>query len=528
MGYDNALSFIHSWGNEADQMSAHIRYNSGMWKSGDNFASWMDLKGTWIDWVIRARFYTSDNANAIFHFYMNGNIVFGSDWNGKENLNGNVAPYAVWQLYNTWACGWNANATNCAEVGAAYYGCDNTGEWHNWTRNYILDEIRVYEYTSGQGNHYCDVAPAVWSQTPNITYPANGGTGLNSTFIAVYNGYIDHRTDAQDCFAYNATQIQVDEAGGNWSNPVYDSVEVGDETSHEISELNINTNYQIRVRHKSARSGSSDTYWGEWSDTIYFSTGTNPSISPYSIIKTSSPPTINGDISEFNNAHTITLTNSRGTYGDYKLMWDDNALYIAASVSDTQLNADETIRDGSLWNDDSIEMIFDTLHDAGSSMQSDDYKFIINLLNVHTDSKAWDNTWNMNFSSDVVNSGTVNQNSDIDTGYIIEVAIPWLEWGVSAPTENDVWGFDVSMNDRDDSETTVQTQWSNTDGGTMNNPDGWGNIIFSAGTACGNADSNIDGSVSITELISYITQWKSGSVTITELISGIGEWKNGC
>ena len=47
-------------------------------------------------------------------------------------------------------------------------------------------------------------------------------------------------------------------------------------------------------------------------------------------------------------------------------------------------------------------------------------------------------------------------------------------------------------------------------------------------TNCGNADADRDGDVSITELISYISEWKSGEVLITELISGIGEWKNGC
>ena len=48
-------------------------------------------------------------------------------------------------------------------------------------------------------------------------------------------------------------------------------------------------------------------------------------------------------------------------------------------------------------------------------------------------------------------------------------------------------------------------------------------------SACNSpSDANSDGSVSITELINYITQWKAGDVTITELIAGIGEWKNGC
>ncbi len=45
---------------------------------------------------------------------------------------------------------------------------------------------------------------------------------------------------------------------------------------------------------------------------------------------------------------------------------------------------------------------------------------------------------------------------------------------------------------------------------------------------CGNADINKDNVISMTEFISYISQWKSGSVTILELMIGIREWKNGC
>ena len=48
-------------------------------------------------------------------------------------------------------------------------------------------------------------------------------------------------------------------------------------------------------------------------------------------------------------------------------------------------------------------------------------------------------------------------------------------------------------------------------------------------TCSSGADNNpINGVVSITELMSYISDWKAGSVTITDLMTGIGEWKNGC
>jgi hypothetical protein len=51
----------------------------------------------------------------------------------------------------------------------------------------------------------------------------------------------------------------------------------------------------------------------------------------------------------------------------------------------------------------------------------------------------------------------------------------------------------------------------------------------SSGSACNSlADSNGDSSISITELINYISQWKSGSVTIGNLIDAIGKWKGGC
>jgi hypothetical protein len=42
------------------------------------------------------------------------------------------------------------------------------------------------------------------------------------------------------------------------------------------------------------------------------------------------------------------------------------------------------------------------------------------------------------------------------------------------------------------------------------------------------ADTNGDSAVSISELINYISQWKSGEVSISELINGISEWKSGC
>jgi hypothetical protein len=49
-----------------------------------------------------------------------------------------------------------------------------------------------------------------------------------------------------------------------------------------------------------------------------------------------------------------------------------------------------------------------------------------------------------------------------------------------------------------------------------------------ATTDCGGADDDENGSVSSTELLSYISLWRQGSVSSTELLAGINEWRNGC
>ena len=53
-------------------------------------------------------------------------------------------------------------------------------------------------------------------------------------------------------------------------------------------------------------------------------------------------------------------------------------------------------------------------------------------------------------------------------------------------------------------------------------------LFNSVQSSCGDADTDGDNVVSITELINYITSWKQGTVTINDLMVGIGEWKNGC
>ena len=115
--------------------------------------------------------------------------------------------------------------------------------------------------------------------------------------------------------------------------------------------------------------------------------------------RASTPPKLDGDPSEFVNVPEIRITDaSRGNEAIYKAMWDDDNLYIAGVVTnDSKLNAAGVENDDPIWLDDSIETFIDSLHDGGASRRSDDYKFLVNVSNVPTDSrasrKAWDGAW---------------------------------------------------------------------------------------------------------------------------------------
>jgi hypothetical protein len=62
-----------------------------------------------------------------------------------------------------------------------------------------------------------------------------------------------------------------------------------------------------------------------WSTSVPFVVSVVPK-QTFSVLKTLTPPIIDGNISEFAQANSIQLTNSRGTTGTYKLLWDDTAL----------------------------------------------------------------------------------------------------------------------------------------------------------------------------------------------------------
>jgi hypothetical protein len=219
---------------------------------------------------------------------------------------------------------------------------------------------------------------------------------------------------------------------------------------------------------------------------------------------------VDGYVSEFSKANEIVIDDlsppvglSRGSVGKYKLMWDSYGLYISGEVADDEVNSGTRIRDGNLWEDDSLEIMFDVLNEGGASWNSNDYKFYVNSDGVEFDNRGINKSWDVNFDSAV---------RVVDGGYVVEVAIPWSAWGVSV-SENDVWGMEVAMNDRDDYGIRTQSAWVNTENALVNRPNTWGDIVFVEGSV-----------ISLEDIFVKISEWKAGRVSLGDVFSVIRGW----
>lgn len=115
--------------------------------------------------------------------------------------------------------------------------------------------------------------------------------------------------------------------------------------------------------------------------------------------------------------------------------WDSSYLYFLFDARDSNLQAIQTVRDHpQLAKDDIIEFLLDANDDHGTCWNSDDIIYHINLFGQTKDDRGNDSCrsdarWNGLAAIAARVYGTVNVPGDIDTGYVVEVAIPWLEIG---------------------------------------------------------------------------------------------------
>ena len=142
--------------------------------------------------------------------------------------------------------------------------------------------------------------------------------------------------------------------------------------------------------------------------------------------------------------------------------WDEQSLYICMVVKDNYLvaleKADSLTR---LHFNDGIEIYIDSHNDSRDTLDLNDYQFLIdlkgstvifrgdrlNLLLKHSVPKDSEIA-NIVFQVAATQQGTINNNTDIDSGFVVECAIPWASIGIK-PVSGEQFAMDFCVNDND-------------------------------------------------------------------------------
>lgn len=137
-----------------------------------------------------------------------------------------------------------------------------------------------------------------------------------------------------------------------------------------------------------------------------------------------------------------------------KMLWDDEYFYIAAEMEEPHVWATLTKHDSVIFHDNDFEVFIDP---NGDTLEY--YEFEINALNTGWDlfldkpyrhgGKA-DNSWEIPGLRTAVHiDGTLNDPSDRDRGWSVEIAIPWKALAQYAhmsipPRSGDEWRVNFS------------------------------------------------------------------------------------
>lgn len=172
--------------------------------------------------------------------------------------------------------------------------------------------------------------------------------------------------------------------------------------------------------------------------------------------------------------------------------WDYDSLYCRFVIRDLHLNYD---KEGfidlfqakgflqTLWYSDCVEIDFDMLQNRSEWKDKDDYELLVDVAGRHT-SNRWSAAdslyehWSRHARITVTASGTPNDNHDMDSGYVVNIAIPWAELQYR-PEEGKSIGFDVQFYDKDGSfDEAFRTSISGTNPESNDNTSEWTSLVL--------------------------------------------------
>jgi hypothetical protein len=165
--------------------------------------------------------------------------------------------------------------------------------------------------------------------------------------------------------------------------------------------------------------------------------------------------------------------------------WDNSYFYFAARVDDHCVWGTNVGAFSEPWEDDSIDLCFDM---SGSGAQAPDEgcaRMAVSAAGGFTallgsSQGTWRpaRSWLQGLRFDPVVQGTLNKPRDDDTGYIIEIAIPWQHLG-GAPRPGTVIGFAFAVHMRGEQDGFASSCPALESESSLDVPASWCRMVFS-------------------------------------------------
>jgi len=184
------------------------------------------------------------------------------------------------------------------------------------------------------------------------------------------------------------------------------------------------------------------------------------------------PPVLDGQVDEIwadaSTQYFVPLADPANASGIWKVLYDSENLYVMVDVTDDSLHNDSA----DSWQDDSVEIYFDGGNTkVNTPLSGDDHQYTF----------GWTTDEIQGTNIDGATEGIEHAQVDTDTGWRIEVKMPWLSiWGV-VPQGGDLIGIDCYYNDDDDggdSREGKMLSFSAVEG--WNDASQWGTAILAA------------------------------------------------
>ncbi len=172
---------------------------------------------------------------------------------------------------------------------------------------------------------------------------------------------------------------------------------------------------------------------------------------------------------------------------EVKLLWDDTFLYISYKCEDNYIWAEIYDTNATTYMDDCVELFWNPNPEAGDAYNMFEINCIGNLLSVYNDRKRSINERDRRIMVPHIAQtiqGTVNDDTDTDTGWIIEAAIRFSDYPElskrPAPVPGDMWR--IGLNRCGGKTDEQKGQWSpsySSKSLSFHSPEDFGKITFS-------------------------------------------------